>query len=110
LGVPGARSFPELNLRTYVRSRRTGRRGVYFYSLDAASPLAVLGARTAFHLPYFLARMRRSTVEGVVRYESRRVLSQKGAEFAGEYRAGGPVELSRPGELGHFLTERYCLY
>ena len=45
LGIPGARAFPELNLRTYVRSRRTGLAGVYFFSLDAASLLAVIGAR-----------------------------------------------------------------
>ena len=31
LGVPGAKAFPELNLRTYVRSRRTGLGGGYFF-------------------------------------------------------------------------------
>ena len=111
LGVPGARSFAELNLRTYVRSRKSGLSGVYFYSLDAASPLAVLGARTAFHLPYFLARMRRQTsAEGWVRYSSRRVLSRRPAELEAEYGPTGPVRLSRPGDLDHFVTERYCLF
>src|SRR5260370_32677233 len=39
---PGTRTFCELNLRTYVRSRKTDLRGVYFFSLDAASALAVI--------------------------------------------------------------------
>ena len=34
---PGTSTFCELNLRTYVRSRISDLRGVYFFSLDAAS-------------------------------------------------------------------------
>ena len=52
---PGPGAFPELNVRTYVTRR--GRGGVWFLSLDAASRLAVEGARAAFHLPYVHARM-----------------------------------------------------
>ncbi len=44
--IPFARSFPELNVRTYVRDRRSGAPGVYFLSLDASNLLAVLSART----------------------------------------------------------------
>ena len=43
--VPGAAAFPELNVRTYVTSEKDGRPGVWFFSLDAANPLAVRGAR-----------------------------------------------------------------
>ena len=50
--VPGARSFPELNLRTYVRDQTTRSRGVYFFSLDASNLLAVAVARTFYNLPY----------------------------------------------------------
>ena len=39
-GVPVGRSFPELNLRTYVTGPDGGR-GVYFFSLDAADRLGV---------------------------------------------------------------------
>ena len=39
--VPWLSAFPELNVRTYV-SPRDGKRGVYFFSLDAARLLAVL--------------------------------------------------------------------
>jgi uncharacterized protein YqjF (DUF2071 family) len=120
--IPWTESFPELNLRTYVRSRRTGRAGVFFFSLDAASPLAVLGARTLFHLPYFLATMTRMTAsEGTVRYKSRRLLTSADAAFQANYRpvVGGPAQAdvthggqhrSVPGTLQHFLTERYCLF
>ena len=43
----------ELNLRTYVRAGDVP--GVWFFSLDATNPLAVLSARVGFHLPYFFA-------------------------------------------------------
>lgn len=54
--IPGAQSFPELNLRTYVTYK--GKPGIYFFSLDADHRLAVQGARTFFHLPYFYADMK----------------------------------------------------
>jgi len=112
--VPFSRSFPELNLRTYVRSKRTGRAGVFFFSLDAGSPLAVAGARALFHLPYFLANMRRETAtDGTVRYKSRRLFTANDAAFQATYRGLGRAEdapPSQPGSIEYFLTERYCLF
>jgi len=35
-----------------------GRPGVWFFSLDCASMLAVIGARLGIHLPYFSAAIR----------------------------------------------------
>ena len=112
MGVPTARAFPELNLRTYVRSRRTGKPGVWFFSLDAGSPMAVLGARVGFSLPYFPARMRSERgADGTVAYRSRRWWPRgRPADTRVRYRPTGGVELSRPGELPAFVTERYCLY
>ena len=49
--IPTVRDFPELNVRTYVRSG--GRAGVWFFSLDAAIRLAVFGSRVSVGLPYF---------------------------------------------------------
>ena len=111
-GVPTTRAFPELNLRTYVRSRRTGRQGVWFFSLDAGSALAVAGARLLFSLPYFPARMRYEPGrDGEVTYQSRRVWPPgRPAETRLRYRPTGPVEWSAPGSLAAFLTERYCLF
>src|SRR5882724_10339198 len=53
--VPGTSAFHELNVRTYVHHR--GVPSVWFLSLDAANRLAVWGARTFYHLPYFNAQM-----------------------------------------------------
>ena len=60
----------ELNVRTYVHL--DGVPGVWFFSLDANNPLAVLGARSAFHLPYFRARMDLERHDRVIRFTSRR--------------------------------------
>ncbi len=112
IGFPTTRAFPELNLRTYVRSKRTGKGGVWFFSLDAGSPLAVFGARMIFSLPYFPARMRyRRREDGSVAYNSRQILPRgRPAETRLRYRAKGEVVLSQPGDLADFLTERYCLF
>jgi uncharacterized protein YqjF (DUF2071 family) len=110
--VPGTASFCELNLRTYARSRATGLQGVYFFSLDAASALAVIGARTLFHLPYFFASMyRRIESDGTVEYSSNRLLTGRQVRFKARYRGLGEVaDPSRAGTLEHFLTERYSLF
>ncbi len=110
-GVPTTHTFPELNLRTYVRSRLSGRAGVFFFSLDCASPLAVFGARTLFHLPYFPAKMSRITTSSEVIYTSRRQLTRTPIRYQATYApTGPPLPPSQPGSLAHFLTERYCLF
>ena len=129
LATPTVRSFPELNLRTYVRSRASGLAGVYFYSLDCSSPLAVAGARTLFHLPYYPASMSRTTsAAGQVEYTSKRLLTRTPAGYAATYaptceatsaRDAGVLEngTQYPAQgrfgldpLAKFLTERYCLF
>lgn len=104
--LPGLSAFPELNVRTYVRVE--DRPGVYFFSLDAASLAAVLGARVLLNLPYFHADMQVDAAGEGTLYRSRR---RRGvARFDATY---GPVGSPRPplhGTLEHFLTERYCLY
>jgi hypothetical protein len=75
--VPGTAAFPELNVRTYVTAG--GRPGVWFFSLDAASPLAVRAARATFHLPYFDAGMACEADGDGVYYRSRRTHAGGGA-------------------------------
>lgn len=104
--LPGMSRFPELNVRTYVTV--DGKPGVYFFSLDAANVPAVWGARTFYHLPYFLSKMSVETREQWVRYLCRRKASN--AEFHGRYRPIGAVHLRGEGTLESWLTERYCLY
>ncbi|MBB6097697.1 hypothetical protein HNR42_001114 [Deinobacterium chartae] len=112
--LPGLSYFPELNLRTYVRvpgETHGGKPGVWFFSLDAANPLAVRGARSSFHLPYFDARMQVLRQGAAVDYTSRRTHRRAPpAEFRARYRPSGPVYLAQPGSLEAWLTERYCLY
>ncbi len=103
-GIPSASSFAELNVRTYVRLG--DRSGVWFFSLDAASSLGVLGARWLYGLPYYRARMRHAIEGDAIAYASTR----GEARFEARYGPTGPVRLSTPGTLEHWLTERYCLY
>lgn len=104
--LPGVSSFVELNVRTYVVAE--GKPGVWFFSLDATSRLAVRGARRFFHLPYFDARMSSSRLEGFVDYRSERIhRGAPEARFTAQYRGTGSATGS---ELEHWLTERYCLY
>jgi uncharacterized protein YqjF (DUF2071 family) len=111
-GCPRAlgRSFPELNLRTYVRGDDGG--GVYFYNLDAADPLGVLLARGLFRLPYYRAEMRlRAEADGSVRLRSRRTArSAPPARFDATYRQTGDPEPVAADSLSAFLTERYRFY
>src|SRR5262245_16440461 len=64
-----ALNFLETNVRTYVICN--GQPGVYFFSLEASSRLAVLTARSSFGLPYYHARMQMAQSEGTVDYLSR---------------------------------------
>ena len=104
--LPGASRFPELNLRTYVR---TGNKpGVYFFSLDAGSRMAVASARALYRLPYHLAEMSSEPDGDGFYYRSRRC--RGGAALVCRYRPKGDAGASDPGTLEHFLTERYALY
>ncbi len=112
--VPGFRRFPELNLRTYVRDALTGTPGVYFFSLDAANPVAVMIARGFFQLPYYWAQMRmRPVSDREFSFSSSRLLTRRPVRFAARYRGLGPsrqLAESRPGSIEFFLTERYSLF
>lgn len=106
--VVGSR-FPELNVRTYVTV--DGKPGIWFLSLDAASPVAVAAARRAYRLPYFRARMVAARRQGLIAYSSERASADgPPARLEAEYAPAGDVFTARPGDLEHFLTERYCLY
>jgi hypothetical protein len=107
--IPGTARFPELNVRTYVT--RAGKPGVWFFSLDAASRVAVYTARVWYGLPYFHARMGGSIAGDWITYHSaRRHRGAPPAEFRARYRPAGEARPAPPGSLEHFLSERYCLY
>lgn len=107
-GLPLVSSFLEMNVRTYARYGDTS--GVYFFSLDAASRVAVAAARRWFHLPYFNARMELRRRADWIDYQSSR--NHRGADrahIALSYRPTGPDEVASAGTLEHFLVERYRL-
>ena len=104
--MPWLSSFPETNVRTYVTDRQ-GRRGVWFFSLDAARLPAVIGARAAYALPYFWASMRVECDDREAHYTSRRLHGPK-ANSDIAVSIGGPIPA--PSELELFLTARFRLY
>jgi uncharacterized protein len=106
--LPRVSAFPELNLRTYVA--HGGKPGVWFFSLDAADPLAVEVARLVFHLNYCDARMRCAREADLVRYQSTRTRRGPPAAFEARYRPTGPAYQAAPGSIDDWLTARYCLY
>ncbi len=107
-GIPPVATFLELNVRTYVRTG--GLDGVYFFSLDAASRLAVAAARRWFHLPYFNARMALRRRDDWIDYQSSR--THQGADPAGlriSYRPVDQAEIPAPGSIESWSVDRYRL-
>jgi uncharacterized protein YqjF (DUF2071 family) len=103
--LPWLSKFPETNVRTYVIDPE-GARGVWFFSLDAARLLAVIGARTAYALPYFWAKMRVERRGGLVRYTSER---RHGPRASSDIEVGIGEPVTSPSELEVFLTARFRL-
>ncbi len=106
--LPWISEFPELNVRTYVRVGE--RPGIYFFSLDAGSALAVQAARSLLNLPYFVAEMSVLPNGNAVEYDCQRKASAVAATFSARYGPVGPVFQAIKGSLEYFLTERSCLY
>jgi uncharacterized protein YqjF (DUF2071 family) len=113
--LPWISSFHEVNVRTYVH--RAGRDpGVWFFSLDASSSIAVAAARAAYKLPYFHAQIDFFASGGpvpTITFSSHRD-DPRGSGPA-NLRVGyrpmeGIVTRASPGTIEHFLIERYILY
>jgi uncharacterized protein len=105
---PGVHTFAELNVRTYVTYK--GIPGVYFFSLDAASRIAVKGARRFYSLPYFFASMSIQNQGERLHYSSSRIDHPRPAELRAQYWPVAQPLVREPESLEAFLTERYCLY
>jgi uncharacterized protein YqjF (DUF2071 family) len=101
--VPWLSSFDEINVRTYVSYN--GIAGVFFFSLDANSLVAVEGASTLFHLPYFLADIEMEDERGQVSFRSRRTTNDL-ATFVARHGPAGPVFTAAFGTLEYWLMER----
>ena len=103
--VPLVSTFPETNVRTYVRDN-DGTDGLWFLSLDVSRLAAAAGARGLLWVPYHWASM--SVEEGpVVRYRSRRrTAAGRGPAHDVTVRPGPALDETRP-PLVDFLTGRW---
>lgn len=112
--LPLVSRFPELNVRTYVTI--DGKPGVWFFSLDATSKIAVRAARWLFHLNYvdanidFTKAFNRSPGKWIKYHSVRTDATAAPAELHCEYRPVGDWYFAKPETLVHWLTARYCLY
>ncbi len=111
LGFPGLAplpfvgSFPEVNVRTYVRSG--GRRGVRFFSLDVDRWLPTLVARATYRLPYCTGATTHDRVgDQLVSRVERRWPRHPAARALVRVGVGGPIE---PDDTDRFLTDRWGL-
>lgn len=99
--------FLETNVRTYVL--HDGVPGVWFFSLEASSWLAVRVARLVWNLPYFHAEMESRRKGDAIEYASTRRSEDK-AHVKATWELGEMLGPSREGTLEHFLLERYMLF
>lgn len=104
--LPRIGTFPEVNVRTYVRSG--GRRGVWFFSLDIDLVVPTLVARTVYQLPYCYGSTEHLRVGDIVTTRVRRrwpsASEPPGTELA--VRTLGPAP---DDHLNRFLTDRWGL-
>lgn len=98
-------NFCETNVRTYVHHQ--GEPGVYFFSLDANSRLAVWIARWGWALPYYFAKMEAEQGATDWRYCCQRGAIQSEVHCRG---TTDPLATAEPGSLEFFLLERYRLF
>jgi uncharacterized protein YqjF (DUF2071 family) len=105
--LPWVCTFPETNVRTYVRGP-DGRPGIWFLSLDAARLAAVVVARLTWRLPYMWARMRIRHTPSRLVYVSRRRWPGPAATSRVVVDVGEPV--GAVDDLTNFLTARFLLW
>lgn len=104
---PGFHSSHETNVRTYVVDEQ-GRRGVWFFSLDAANAAFVRVARAWYRLPYYRSTMSLQKADGEIEYRSKRFIT--GDVCRVDTRHAQESTTAQPGTLDEFLVERYNLF
>jgi hypothetical protein len=103
--VPYFGSFPEVNVRTYVK--RNGVPGVWFFSLDVNRLIPAFVARTTYFIPYCWGRASHTKEDQHLRTTvKRRWPSRSSTQI--ELTIG--AEIKEPTDLAHFLSARWGLY
>ena len=113
--LPWISNFHEVNVRTYVHLRGSDP-GIWFFSLDASSSIAVAAARAAYKLPYFHSNIDffessdpLPEIDFIAHRDDPTGTTPANARI--RYRAiDGIVTQATPGTIDHFLIERYILY
>jgi uncharacterized protein YqjF (DUF2071 family) len=103
--VPYFGSFPEVNVRTYVKCN--GVPGVWFFSLDVNRFLPALVARTTYLLPYCWGSADNHRDGDIISAHVQRRWPH-GASTSLRLEIGEPIE--QPDELSVFLSARWGLY
>jgi uncharacterized protein len=106
--VPWLGDFWETNVRVYSTDDR-GRRGVTFLSLEAQRAAVVLGARTAFNVPYYWARMSGRATGSQRHYETDRSRPHR-SRASSRLSVVVGERVAEPGPLQLFLTARFGLH
>ena len=113
--IPMVSNFHEINVRTYVHHEGSNP-GVWFFSLDASSTIAVAAARAAYKLSYFHAKIDFSAsgdplpkVDFTSHRNDERGTMPANARI-GYTPADAVITPAPAGTLEHFLMERYILY
>lgn len=113
LGIPGIAplphvgSFPEVNVRTYVRAR--GRIGVWFFSLDVDRFLPAAVARMTFSLPYHSGSATHLRTGGIVTSRVRRAWPRSDATSTTEIAIRTGPLIDHTAAFARFLTARWGL-
>ena len=95
-------------MRTYVAAG--DRPGVWFFSLDTTSALAVEVGRRVLRAPFFGAEIAVHAEDDWTSLSCTRAAESRPFVFDARFRAAAAAAAARPGTLEHFLSERYCLY
>jgi uncharacterized protein len=100
--LQGLTTFPETNLRTYVRGP-DGRDGIWFFSLDVDSLATTIAARTLYQVPYMRSEMQVDD-DGDIRYRARR---PRRPDIGHDLLVRPGAALTEPEPLVDFLTGRW---
>ena len=103
--VPYFGSFPEVNVRTYVK--RNGVPGVWFFSLDVNRLIPAAIARATYFIPYCWGKATHRKANGrLFTSVTRRWPSKSSTKI--ELVLGEKID--EPSQLAHFLTARWGLF
>ena len=103
--VPYFGSFPEVNVRTYVK--RNGVPGVWFFSLDVNRLIPAFVARTTYFIPYCWGSASHTKDGQRLRTTVKRRWPSRSST---QIKLTIGEEIKEPSDLAHFLSARWGLY